>query len=66
VGNIYVNRNMLGAVVGYQPFGGMGPSGPGPKAGGPDYLKRFASEQTLCINTAAVGGNTGLLNQDLT
>lgn len=66
VGNIYVNRNMIGAVVGSQPFGGMGQSGTGPKAGGPNYLKRFASEQTLCINTAAVGGNTGLLNQDLT
>jgi RHH-type transcriptional regulator, proline utilization regulon repressor / proline dehydrogenase / delta 1-pyrroline-5-carboxylate dehydrogenase len=65
VGNVYVNRNMIGAVVGSQPFGGMEQSGTGPKAGGPDYLKRFACEQTLCINTAAVGGNTSLLSQDL-
>ncbi|HFD12724.1 MAG TPA: bifunctional proline dehydrogenase/L-glutamate gamma-semialdehyde dehydrogenase PutA, partial [Crenotrichaceae bacterium] len=62
VGNVYVNRNMIGAVVGSQPFGGMGLSGTGPKAGGPDYLKRFAIEQTVSINTAAVGGNTELLN----
>jgi RHH-type proline utilization regulon transcriptional repressor/proline dehydrogenase/delta 1-pyrroline-5-carboxylate dehydrogenase len=62
VGNIYVNRNMIGAVVGVQPFGGCGLSGTGPKAGGPHYLERFATEQTLSINTAAVGGNTTLLS----
>ncbi len=65
VGNIYVNRNMIGAVVGVQPFGGTGLSGTGPKAGGPDYLRRFAIEQTVTINTAAIGGNAGLLAQDL-
>jgi RHH-type proline utilization regulon transcriptional repressor/proline dehydrogenase/delta 1-pyrroline-5-carboxylate dehydrogenase len=65
VGNIYVNRNMIGAVVGVQPFGGMGLSGTGPKAGGPDYLRRFAIEQTVTINTAAIGGNAGLLARDL-
>ncbi|MBI3434389.1 MAG: L-glutamate gamma-semialdehyde dehydrogenase, partial [Proteobacteria bacterium] len=64
VGNIYVNRNMIGAVVGTQPFGGSGRSGTGPKAGGPNYLQRFALEQTLCVNTAAVGGNASLLAQD--
>jgi RHH-type transcriptional regulator, proline utilization regulon repressor / proline dehydrogenase / delta 1-pyrroline-5-carboxylate dehydrogenase len=62
VGNIYVNRNMIGAVVGVQPFGGAGLSGTGPKAGGPHYLQRFATEQTITINTAAVGGNTSLLS----
>jgi RHH-type proline utilization regulon transcriptional repressor/proline dehydrogenase/delta 1-pyrroline-5-carboxylate dehydrogenase len=62
VGNIYVNRNMIGAVVGVQPFGGMGLSGTGPKAGGPHYLHRFATEQTVTINTAALGGNTSLLS----
>jgi len=65
VGNIYINRNMIGAVVGVQPFGGMGLSGTGPKAGGPDYLRRFAVEQTVTDNVAALGGNTGLLAQDL-
>jgi len=65
VGNIYVNRNMIGAVVGVQPFGGMGLSGTGPKAGGPDYLRRFVIEQTVATNTAAIGGNAGLLAQDL-
>ncbi|CCE23413.1 bifunctional proline dehydrogenase/L-glutamate gamma-semialdehyde dehydrogenase PutA [Methylotuvimicrobium alcaliphilum] len=65
VGNLYINRNMIGATVGVQPFGGMGLSGTGPKAGGPDYLKRFAVEQTVTINTAAIGGNASLLNQDL-
>jgi RHH-type transcriptional regulator, proline utilization regulon repressor / proline dehydrogenase / delta 1-pyrroline-5-carboxylate dehydrogenase len=60
-GNIYVNRNMIGAVVGVQPFGGLGLSGTGPKAGGPHYLQRFATERTLTINTAAVGGNASLL-----
>ncbi len=62
VGNVYVNRNMIGAVVGVQPFGGTGLSGTGPKAGGPYYLHRFASEQTVTINTAAVGGNASLLS----
>jgi RHH-type transcriptional regulator, proline utilization regulon repressor / proline dehydrogenase / delta 1-pyrroline-5-carboxylate dehydrogenase len=61
VGNIYVNRNMIGAVVGVQPFGGSGLSGTGPKAGGPHYLARFATEQTVTINTAAAGGNAALL-----
>jgi RHH-type transcriptional regulator, proline utilization regulon repressor / proline dehydrogenase / delta 1-pyrroline-5-carboxylate dehydrogenase len=60
-GNLYVNRNMIGAVVGVQPFGGSGLSGTGPKAGGPHYLHRFAIEQTITINTAAVGGNASLL-----
>ncbi len=60
-GNVYVNRNMIGAVVGVQPFGGNGLSGTGPKAGGPYYLHRFATEQTITINTAAVGGNASLL-----
>jgi RHH-type proline utilization regulon transcriptional repressor/proline dehydrogenase/delta 1-pyrroline-5-carboxylate dehydrogenase len=60
-GNVYVNRNMIGAVVGTQPFGGCGLSGTGPKAGGPHYLARFATERTLTINTSAVGGNASLL-----
>jgi len=60
-GNVYVNRNMIGAVVGTQPFGGLGLSGTGPKAGGPNYLKRFAAEQTYTVNTVAVGGNATLL-----
>jgi RHH-type proline utilization regulon transcriptional repressor/proline dehydrogenase/delta 1-pyrroline-5-carboxylate dehydrogenase len=60
-GNVYVNRNMIGAVVGTQAFGGTGLSGTGPKAGGPNYLRRFATEQTLTINTAAAGGNASLL-----
>ncbi len=61
VGNVYVNRNIIGAVVGVQPFGGEGLSGTGPKAGGPHYLYRFCAEQTLTINTAAAGGNAELL-----
>ncbi len=61
VGNTYVNRNMIGAVVGVQPFGGCGLSGTGPKAGGPHYLLRFATERTLTINTVAIGGNVELL-----
>ncbi|OQK18230.1 integrase [Methyloprofundus sedimenti] len=65
VGNIYINRNMISAVVGVQPFGGTGLSGTGPKAGGPNYLQRFTNEQTLTTNTAAIGGNAGLLAQDL-
>jgi len=62
VGNIYVNRNMIGAVVGVQPFGGHGLSGTGPKAGGPHYLARFATEQTVTVNIAAAGGNAALLS----
>ncbi len=61
VGNVYVNRNMIGAVVGVQPFGGEGLSGTGPKAGGPNYLLRFCSEKTLTVNTTAAGGNAALL-----
>jgi RHH-type proline utilization regulon transcriptional repressor/proline dehydrogenase/delta 1-pyrroline-5-carboxylate dehydrogenase len=64
VGNVYVNRNMIGAVVGVQPFGGSGLSGTGPKAGGPDYLRRFAIEQTISVNTAAAGGNAALLSAE--
>ncbi|WP_376097582.1 bifunctional proline dehydrogenase/L-glutamate gamma-semialdehyde dehydrogenase PutA [Roseomonas sp. CCTCC AB2023176] len=60
-GNAYVNRSMIGAVVGTQPFGGSGLSGTGPKAGGPDYLRRFAGERVVTINTAAAGGNAALL-----
>jgi RHH-type proline utilization regulon transcriptional repressor/proline dehydrogenase/delta 1-pyrroline-5-carboxylate dehydrogenase len=60
-GNVYVNRNMIGAVVGTQPFGGTALSGTGPKAGGPNYLRRFATEQVVTINTAAAGGNASLL-----
>jgi RHH-type transcriptional regulator, proline utilization regulon repressor / proline dehydrogenase / delta 1-pyrroline-5-carboxylate dehydrogenase len=60
-GNVYVNRNMIGAVVGTQPFGGTGLSGTGPKAGGPGYLRRFAAEQVVTVNTAAAGGNASLL-----
>jgi RHH-type proline utilization regulon transcriptional repressor/proline dehydrogenase/delta 1-pyrroline-5-carboxylate dehydrogenase len=62
-GNVYVNRSMIGAVVGTQPFGGTHLSGTGPKAGGPNYLRRFASEQTITVNTAAAGGNASLLAQ---
>ena len=61
VGNTYVNRNMIGAVVGVQPFGGERLSGTGPKAGGPHYLQRFALERTYTVNTAAAGGNASLL-----
>lgn len=61
VGNTYVNRNMIGAVVGVQPFGGEGLSGTGPKAGGPHYLLRLCTERTLCVNTTAAGGNASLL-----
>ncbi|MEQ8739652.1 MAG: L-glutamate gamma-semialdehyde dehydrogenase, partial [Hoeflea sp.] len=60
-GNVYVNRNMIGAVVGTQPFGGSGLSGTGFKAGGPHYLMRFAVEQAVSVNTAAAGGNAGLI-----
>ena len=61
VGNVYINRNMIGAVVGVQPFGGEGLSGTGPKAGGPHYLLRFCAEQTVTVNTTAAGGNVALL-----
>ncbi len=63
-GNVYVNRNMIGAVVGVQPFGGEGLSGTGPKAGGPHYLHRFAGEKTVTINISAQGGDPELLNLD--
>ncbi|MET0379827.1 MAG: bifunctional proline dehydrogenase/L-glutamate gamma-semialdehyde dehydrogenase PutA [Spongiibacteraceae bacterium] len=62
VGNCYINRDMIGAVVGAQPFGGCGKSGTGPKAGGPNYLHRFLTEQTLTVNTAALGGDPKLLS----
>ena len=62
VGNAYVNRNMIGAVVGVQPFGGEGLSGTGPKAGGPNYLKRFAVERVVSIDTTAAGGNASLMS----
>jgi RHH-type proline utilization regulon transcriptional repressor/proline dehydrogenase/delta 1-pyrroline-5-carboxylate dehydrogenase len=61
VGNTYVNRNMIGAVVGVQPFGGEGLSGTGPKAGGPHYLYRFACERTISVDTTAAGGNASLM-----
>jgi RHH-type proline utilization regulon transcriptional repressor/proline dehydrogenase/delta 1-pyrroline-5-carboxylate dehydrogenase len=64
VGNMYVNRNQIGAVVEAQPFGGEGLSGTGPKAGGPHYLPRFAVERTFTVNSAAAGGNTTLLTLD--
>jgi len=60
--DIYVNRNMIGAVVGAQPFGGEGLSGTGPKAGGPHYLQRFATERVFTVNTAAAGGDVKLLS----
>ena len=63
-GNTYVNRDMIGAVVGVQPFGGEGLSGTGPKAGGPHYLLRFATERCVTWNTAATGGNAELLSLD--
>ncbi|MFZ4479278.1 MAG: L-glutamate gamma-semialdehyde dehydrogenase [Rhodoferax sp.] len=61
IGNVYINRNQIGAVVGVQPFGGEGLSGTGPKAGGPHYLYRFCAEQTITVNTTAAGGNAALL-----
>jgi len=64
VGNTYVNRNQIGAVVGVQPFGGEGLSGTGPKAGGPRYLHRFATEHSLSVNTTAQGGNASLMSLD--
>jgi len=62
VGNVYINRNQIGATVGVQPFGGQGLSGTGPKAGGPGYLFRFTTERTRTVNTSALGGNTSLLS----
>jgi RHH-type proline utilization regulon transcriptional repressor/proline dehydrogenase/delta 1-pyrroline-5-carboxylate dehydrogenase len=64
VGNMYVNRNQIGAVVGVQPFGGEGLSGTGPKAGGPHYLHRFATERVLSIDTTAAGGNAALMSME--
>jgi RHH-type proline utilization regulon transcriptional repressor/proline dehydrogenase/delta 1-pyrroline-5-carboxylate dehydrogenase len=61
IGNVYVNRNMIGAVVGVQAFGGEGQSGTGPKAGGPHYLYRFCAERTVTVNTTAAGGNVALM-----
>ncbi|KRG78476.1 integrase [Stenotrophomonas ginsengisoli] len=61
VGNVYINRNQIGAVVGVQPFGGQGLSGTGPKAGGPHYLTRFTTEKTVTVNTTAAGGNASLM-----
>jgi RHH-type proline utilization regulon transcriptional repressor/proline dehydrogenase/delta 1-pyrroline-5-carboxylate dehydrogenase len=61
-GNVYVNRSMIGAVVGVQPFGGEGLSGTGPKAGGPHALLRYAVERAVSVNTAAQGGDPALLN----
>lgn len=63
-GNIYVNRNIIGAVVGVQPFGGSGLSGTGPKAGGPHYLLRLCDEKVVTINTTAMGGNASLMTLD--
>ncbi len=64
VGNVYINRDQVGAVVGVQPFGGRGLSGTGPKAGGPHYLQRFSTEKVVSVNTAAFGGNTKLMCLD--
>ncbi|MGL9717956.1 MAG: bifunctional proline dehydrogenase/L-glutamate gamma-semialdehyde dehydrogenase PutA [Wolbachia sp.] len=64
VGNVYINRNQIGAAVGVQPFGGRGLSGTGPKAGGPDYLQRFSTEKVVSVNTTAFGGNTTLMCLD--
>jgi RHH-type transcriptional regulator, proline utilization regulon repressor / proline dehydrogenase / delta 1-pyrroline-5-carboxylate dehydrogenase len=63
IGNIYINRNMIGAVVGVQPFGGYEKSGTGPKAGGPEYLKRLCYEQSISNNTTSMGGNASLLSE---
>ncbi|WCR53483.1 MAG: Bifunctional protein PutA [Wolbachia endosymbiont of Ctenocephalides orientis wCori] len=64
VGNVYINRNQIGAAVGMQPFGGRGLSGTGPKAGGPNYLQRFSTEKVVSVNTTAFGGNTTLMCLD--
>jgi RHH-type proline utilization regulon transcriptional repressor/proline dehydrogenase/delta 1-pyrroline-5-carboxylate dehydrogenase len=63
-GNVYVNRSMTGAVVGVQPFGGVGRSGTGPKAGGPDALVRYAQERVITVNVMAQGGDPELLQMD--
>ena len=65
VGNMYVNRNQIGAIVGSQPFGGEGLSGTGPKAGGPHYLYRFAAERVLSVDTTASGGNAALMSMEV-
>ena len=62
VGNLYVNRSMIGAIVGSQPFGGEGQSGTGPKAGGPHYLPRFCAERVTSTDTTSAGGNATLLS----
>jgi RHH-type proline utilization regulon transcriptional repressor/proline dehydrogenase/delta 1-pyrroline-5-carboxylate dehydrogenase len=64
VGNLYINRSMVGAVVGSQPFGGEGLSGTGPKAGGPHYLHRFCAERVTSTDTTSAGGNASLLSLD--
>ena len=64
VGNLYINRSMIGAVVGSQPFGGEGLSGTGPKAGGPHYLHRFVAERAVSVDTTSAGGNATLLSLD--
>ncbi|UYY78892.1 L-glutamate gamma-semialdehyde dehydrogenase [Sphingomonas sp. R1] len=64
VGNLYINRSMIGAVVGSQPFGGEGLSGTGPKAGGPHYLHRFCAERAVSVDTTSAGGNATLLSLD--
>jgi RHH-type proline utilization regulon transcriptional repressor/proline dehydrogenase/delta 1-pyrroline-5-carboxylate dehydrogenase len=64
VGNLYINRSMIGAVVGSQPFGGEGLSGTGPKAGGPNYLHRFCAERAVSVDTTSAGGNATLLSLD--
>jgi RHH-type proline utilization regulon transcriptional repressor/proline dehydrogenase/delta 1-pyrroline-5-carboxylate dehydrogenase len=64
VGNLYINRSMIGAVVGSQPFGGEGLSGTGPKAGGPNYLPRFCAERAVSVDTTSAGGNASLLSLD--
>ena len=63
VGNIYINRDQIGAVVESQPFGGVGLSGTGPKAGGKDYIKKFVYEKTITTNLTALGGNIDLLTE---
>jgi Delta 1-pyrroline-5-carboxylate dehydrogenase len=64
IGNAYVNRTMIGAVVGVRPFGGHGLSGTGPKAGGPHYLPRFATEKVISVDTTRLGGNASLVTLD--
>ena len=64
VGNVYINRDQIGAVVETQPFGGYGLSGTGPKAGGPNYLMPYVWEKHVSINTTAIGGDTVLLTDD--